>query len=65
MFCNACGAQLPDGSQHCQFCGAPQNIPQDVTQVLPDPWQAPPQPVPIPQQDPYAQPDPYAPTSKE
>lgn len=24
MFCNKCGAQLPDGTQFCNICGAPQ-----------------------------------------
>ena len=28
MFCNRCGANLPDGTQFCTNCGAPQTAPQ-------------------------------------
>lgn len=30
MFCNKCGAQLPDGSTFCGNCGAPQTVSQPV-----------------------------------
>ena len=46
MFCNKCGAQLPDGTQFCSNCGAPQ-VP-----AQPEPQAQPQQPVYEAQQQP-------------
>lgn len=52
MFCNFCGAQLPDGSAFCNFCGAQLSTPQTYgTQ--------------IPTQNPVTQPNPYQPPAPE
>ncbi len=52
MFCNYCGAQLPDGSAFCNFCGAQLSTPQTYgTQ--------------IPTQNPVTQPNPYQPPAPE
>lgn len=59
MFCNKCGANIPDGSQVCNVCGAPQmmNNQQPYGQPMQQPYGQPmQQPYGQPMQQPYGQP---------
>lgn len=53
MFCNYCGAQLPDNSRFCNHCGSP--LPQ-VQPPVQNPVQAPVQPQMPPQMQPQMPP---------
>lgn len=62
MFCEQCGAPIPEGARFCENCGAP--VPQEAAPVAPpepkpEPWPEPkPAPRPKPKPDPEAQPIP-------
>ena len=72
MFCSQCGKEIPDQSVSCQWCGAQQNVQQEVPnqaegtppqsnyQAPQQPYQAPQQPYQAPQQ-PYQAQQPYQP----
>lgn len=46
MFCEQCGAPIPEGARFCEECGAP--VPQEATPVAPV---AQPEPKPVPEPD--------------
>lgn len=69
MFCEQCGAPIPEGAKFCEECGAP--VPQEAAPVapvaqpepMPEPKPAPrpeskPTPKPAPKPEPEAQPIP-------
>ena len=61
MFCEQCGAPIPEGARFCENCGAP--VPQEAAPVAPvaqpEPMPEPkPAPRPKPKPDPEAQPIP-------
>lgn len=61
MFCEQCGAPIPEGAKFCEECGAP--VPQEAAPVAPvaqpEPMPEPkPAPRPKPKPDPEAQPIP-------
>lgn len=39
MFCQKCGNQIPDGSTHCNYCGAPLQTQTTPTNIAPQPVQ--------------------------
>lgn len=53
MFCEQCGAPIPEGAKFCEECGAP--VPQEAAPVAPV---AQPAPRPEPKPEPEAQPIP-------
>ena len=62
MFCEQCGAPIPEGAKFCEECGAP--VPQEAAPVAPpEPKPEPrpeskPTPKPAPKPEPEAQPIP-------
>ena len=54
MFCEQCGAPIPEGARFCENCGAP--VPQEAAPVAPP--EPKPEPRPKPKPDPEAQPIP-------
>jgi hypothetical protein len=61
MFCEQCGAPIPEGAKFCEECGAP--VPQEAAPVAPvaqpEPTPEPkPAPRPEPKPEPEAQPTP-------
>lgn len=54
MFCEQCGAPIPEGARFCENCGAP--VPQEAAPVAPP--EPKPAPRPKPKPDPEAQPIP-------
>ena len=50
MFCEQCGAPIPEGARFCENCGAP--VPQEAAPV------APPEPKPEPKPEPRPEPQP-------
>ena len=49
MFCEQCGAPIPEGARFCEQCGAPVAQEVDVALVPPAEPEAPPVPEPEPQ----------------
>lgn len=62
MFCEQCGAQIPEGAKFCENCGAPVAVeasPKPTPQPAPAPAPQPkPAPKPAPQPAPKPQPKP-------
>lgn len=59
MFCEQCGAPIPEGARFCEECGAP--VPQEAAPVAPvaqpEPKPEPPKPAPKPEPRPEPKPD--------
>lgn len=52
MFCRNCGKELSEGTRFCNYCGTPQEVPQEPAPQTPPVQQVPPQ---QPYQPPYQQ----------
>lgn len=58
MFCEQCGAPIPEGARFCENCGAP--VPQEAAPVAPPEPKPEPRPEPKPAPRPKPKPDPEA-----
>lgn len=59
MFCEQCGAPIPEGAKFCEECGAP--VPQEAAPVAPVAKPEPmPEPKPAPRPEPKPEPKPDA-----
>ncbi len=56
MFCEQCGAPIPEGAKFCEECGAP--VPQEAAPVAPVAQPEPmPEPKPAPRPEPKPEPE--------
>ena len=56
MFCEQCGAPIPEGARFCENCGAP--VPQEAAPVAPVAQPEPmPEPKPAPRPEPKPEPE--------
>lgn len=56
MFCEQCGAPIPEGAKFCEECGAP--VPQEAAPVAPVAQPEPmPEPKPVPRPEPKPEPE--------
>lgn len=56
MFCEQCGAPIPEGAKFCEDCGAP--VPQEAAPVAPVAQPEPtPEPKPAPRPEPKPEPE--------